>query len=115
MAEVLKVENLHVHFSTGAGDVKALNGINFVQEEEEVFCLVGESGAGKSTLALAIMGLLPVSAKIPAGRVLFDGVDLLRAGAGHLRHCDLRCRGRCGSRSESSARPGRSHTSGRPR
>ncbi len=85
MVEVLRVENLHVHFSTAAGDVKALNGINFVQQEEEVFCLVGESGSGKSTLALAIMGLLPASAKVPAGRVLFDGVDLLRAGAGHLR------------------------------
>ena len=85
MVEVLKVENLHVHFNTAAGDVKALNGINFVQEEEEIFCLVGESGAGKSTLALAIMGLLPTSAKVLAGRVIFDGVDLLRTSSGHLR------------------------------
>ena len=85
MAEVLKVENLHVHFNTAGGDVKALNGINFVQEEEEIFCLVGESGAGKSTLALAIMGLLPISAKVLAGRVIYDGVDLLRASSGHLR------------------------------
>jgi len=85
MAEILRVENLHVHFETGAGQVKALNGVSFVQEEEQVFCLVGESGAGKSTLALAIMGLLPQNATVPAGRVLFDGVDLLRANAGHLR------------------------------
>ena len=85
MAEILKVENLHVHFDTAAGQVKALNGVSFVQEEEQVFCLVGESGSGKSTLALAIMGLLPQNATVPAGRVLFDGVDLLSAGAGHLR------------------------------
>ncbi len=85
MAEILRVENLHVHFETGAGQVKALNGVSFVQEEEQVFCLVGESGAGKSTLALAIMGLLPQNATVPAGRVLFNGVDLLRANAGHLR------------------------------
>ncbi len=85
MAEILKVENLHVHFETAAGQVKALNGVSFVQEQDQVFCLVGESGAGKSTLALAIMGLLPQNAKVPAGRVLFDGVDLLRAGPGHLR------------------------------
>ncbi len=85
MVEILKVENLHVHFDTGAGQVKALNGVSFVQEEDQVYCLVGESGAGKSTLALAIMGLLPQNAKVPAGRVLFDGVDLLGAGAGHLR------------------------------
>ncbi|MCH7620346.1 MAG: ABC transporter ATP-binding protein [Chloroflexi bacterium] len=85
MAEILKVENLHVHFETSAGQVKALNGVSFVQEEDQIFCLVGESGAGKSTLALAIMGLLPQNASVPAGRVLFDGVDLLRAGTGHLR------------------------------
>ena len=85
MAEILKVENLHVHFDTAAGQVKALNGVSFVQEEDQVFCLVGESGAGKSTLALAIMGLLPQNATVPAGRVLFDEVDLLRANAGHLR------------------------------
>ncbi len=85
MAEILRVENLHVHFETPAGQVKALNGVTFVQEEEQVFCLVGESGAGKSTLALAVMGLLPQNATVPAGRVLFDGVDLLSAGTGHLR------------------------------
>ena len=85
MAEILKVENLHVHFETAAGQVKALNGVSFVQEEEQVLCLVGESGAGKSTLALAIMGLLPQNATVPAGRVLFDEVDLLSAGTGHLR------------------------------
>ena len=85
MAEVLKVENLHVHFETGGGQVKALNGIDFVQEDEQIFCLVGESGAGKSTLALAIMGLLPPSATVVAGRVIFDGVDLLRASSDHMR------------------------------
>lgn len=85
MAELLKVEDLHVHIETAGGLVKALNGVSFVQEEEQVYCLVGESGAGKSTLALAIMGLLPVSATVPAGRILFQGVDLLRASASHLQ------------------------------
>jgi oligopeptide/dipeptide ABC transporter ATP-binding protein len=85
MAEVLKVENLHVHFETSIGQVKALNGIDFVQEEDQIFCLVGESGAGKSTLALTIMGLLPPSATVVAGRVIFNGVDLLRADSGYLR------------------------------
>ena len=85
MAEVLKVEDLHVHIDTSVGLVKALNGVSFVQHEEEVYCLVGESGAGKSTLALAIMGLLPPSATVPAGRIMFNGVDLLRASADHMR------------------------------
>ena len=85
MAEILKVENLHVHFDTARGVVKALNGVNFTQRQEQVFCLVGESGAGKSTLALAIMGLLPPSATVVAGQVIFDGVDLLRANQSHMR------------------------------
>ena len=85
MAEILKVEDLHVHIGTSVGTVKALNGVSFSQQEEQVYCLVGESGAGKSTLALAIMGLLPDSATVPAGRIVFNGVDLLRAGQPHLR------------------------------
>jgi len=85
MAEVLKVEDLHVHIDTSVGLVKALNGVSFVQHEAEVYCLVGESGAGKSTLALAIMGLLPPSATVPAGRIVFNGVDLLRASADQMR------------------------------
>ena len=85
MAEALRVEDLHVRFSTPEGQVKALNGVNYVLEEGEIYCLVGESGAGKSTLALAIMGLLPVSATVPSGRVIFDGMDLLRISQEKLR------------------------------
>ena len=86
MAEVLRVENLQVEFETGAGQVKALNGISFTQEEDQIYCMVGESGAGKSTLALAILGILPPSATITGGQVVFDGVDLLRASPEHLRN-----------------------------
>ena len=85
MSEALRVENLHVHFGTSTGQVRALNGVSFVQEEGQIFCLVGESGAGKSTVALAIMGLLPISATIPAGSIFFDGVDLLKASPEYMR------------------------------
>ena len=85
MAEALRVENLHVRFGTVGGQVKALNGVSFVQEEGQIYCVVGESGAGKSTLALAIMGLLPINASVPEGRIIFDGVDLLQASQEHLR------------------------------
>ena len=54
--------------------MQALNGINLVQQEGEIFCLVGESGAGKSTLALAIMGILPPSATIDGGSIFYDDV-----------------------------------------
>jgi oligopeptide/dipeptide ABC transporter ATP-binding protein len=85
MAEILRVENLQVRFETAVGQVKAINDVSFSQDEEQVYCLVGESGAGKSTLALAIMGLLPPNATVPEGRIIFNGVDLLRANMDHLR------------------------------
>ena len=85
MAEALKIENLHVEFRSPAGRVKALNGVNISQQEGQTYCIVGESGAGKSTLALAIMGLLPYNASAPAGRIYFQGVDLMQAGPEYVR------------------------------
>ncbi len=85
MAEMLRVEDLHVRFGVGEDQVKALNGVDLTLEEGEIYCMVGESGAGKSTLALAIMGLLPIAGTISQGRVIFDGVDLVHADPGHLR------------------------------
>lgn len=85
MAEALRIDDLYVRFGTPQGEVKALNGVSFVQEEGQIFCLVGESGAGKSTLALSIMGLLPPTATVPRGRILFNGVDLLRASPEYVR------------------------------
>lgn len=85
MSEILRVENLRVEFETQAGQVKALNGVTFSQEEGQIYCVVGESGAGKSTLALAILGLLPNSATLVEGNVYFNGVDLMRANHEYLR------------------------------
>ena len=85
MAEILRVENLKVEFETTAGQVKAVNGVSFSQEQGQIYCVVGESGAGKSTLALAIMGLLPNSATLVEGSVYFNGVDLMRANYDYMR------------------------------
>ena len=85
MSEALRIEDLYVRFGTSSGRVKALNGVSLMLQTGEIYCLVGESGAGKSTLALAIMGLLPNSATVPQGRVLFEGVDLLTASNEHMR------------------------------
>ena len=85
MGEVLRVENLRVQYQTPMGQVKALNGVTFTLEEEQIFCLVGESGSGKSTLALAIVRLLPESATVVEGKAILGGVDLLQAGAEYLR------------------------------
>ena len=85
MVEALRIEDLQVEFRSPAGTVKALNGVSLALDDGEIYCLVGESGAGKSTLALAIMGLLPHNSSVLGGRILFRGVDLMRAGPEYIR------------------------------
>ena len=75
---LLEVENLHVHFVTTRGVVRAVEGISYKVKAGEVAALVGESGCGKSVSALAIMRLLAKPAgRIVAGRILFQGRNLL--------------------------------------
>ncbi|MCH7865693.1 MAG: ABC transporter ATP-binding protein, partial [Proteobacteria bacterium] len=90
MTALLEIEDLTVSFGTAAGRVRALNSVSLTLEEGEVYCVVGESGAGKTTLALAIMGLLPYNSDVSDGRIMFQGIDLLRAGPEQMR--DLRGR-----------------------
>ena len=90
MADLLTVEDLTVSFGTSAGRVKALNNVSLSVPAGEVVCVVGESGSGKSTLALTIMGLLPHNAEVSDGRIMYRGIDLLRAEPEQMR--DLRGR-----------------------
>ena len=57
--EFLKIENLHIHYVTQEGTVKAVNGINLELEKGESLGLVGETGAGKTTTALGVLRLIP--------------------------------------------------------
>ena len=67
--EALRIDNLVVRFQIPQGQVNALNGIGLIQEEGQVYCLVGESGSVKSTLALSIMGLRPNNTTIEQGEM----------------------------------------------
>ena len=79
MAPILEVRNLHMHFSSREGVVKALNGVNLKLEQGEILGLLGESGAGKSMTALSIMRLLPYPGKVVQGEVFDKGKHLLKA------------------------------------
>jgi peptide/nickel transport system ATP-binding protein len=73
---VLSVRDLHVSFPTDDGLVKAVDGVTYDVFENEVLGIVGESGSGKSVSSLAVLGLLPETAKI-TGEILYRGQDLL--------------------------------------
>lgn len=69
---VLKVQDLQVSFSTEAGDVRAVRGINFELAPQEILGIVGESGSGKSVTSLALIGLLPKTARVQGSVRLGD-------------------------------------------
>ena len=84
---MLTVERLRVAFPSRTGMVDAVRGVSLTMGREKLG-IVGESGSGKSTLGRAVLGLLPAQAKVTADRLVFAGIDLLRATKAQWR--DLR-------------------------
>lgn len=81
---LLELRDLTVTYRTGSGPVPAVRCVSLSLNAGETLGVAGESGCGKSTIALALLRLLPRSARI-TGEVLFDGTDLLTASWGELR------------------------------
>ena len=69
---LLKVSDLHTHFATPRGLLRAVDGVSFTVEAGESVGLVGESGCGKSTLGKTLLRLVDPT----AGEVRFDGVAI---------------------------------------
>ncbi len=83
---ILDVDNLHTHFDTQDGVVKAVNGISYQLREGETLGIVGESGCGKSVSVLSVMRLLPVPpARIADGTVHFYDKDLMALSESEMR------------------------------
>ena len=78
MEDLLKVEHLSVGIDSPMGKVEAVRDVSFTLRPGEVLAIVGESGCGKSMLCKAIMKLLPKSAKIEAGQIWANGVDITK-------------------------------------
>jgi oligopeptide/dipeptide ABC transporter ATP-binding protein len=73
---VLTLDGLTVELPTDDGVVRAVRGVSWAVRPGEVLGVVGESGSGKSVTALAVMGLLPRTARV-GGSVRFGDVELL--------------------------------------
>jgi peptide/nickel transport system ATP-binding protein len=81
----LSVRDLRVHFPTGDGLVKAVDGLTFDLERGKVLGIVGESGSGKSVTSQAILGLHKGSQAKVTGEIWFEGKELVSADEGEMR------------------------------
>lgn len=76
MADILKIENLRVHFKDAAPDRFAVDGVSLSIREGEMVGLVGESGSGKTVTAMSISGLLPKEKAEFSGSITLDGKEI---------------------------------------
>ena len=74
---LLSVRGLKTHFSTRAGVVKAVDGVDIALADGEILGLVGESGSGKSITGFSIMGLIDPPGGIAGGHIEYEGRDLV--------------------------------------
>lgn len=74
---ILEVKNLNLSFNTEAGLKQALYDVSFSLEKGKIHALVGESGCGKTISAMSILKLLPKTAEITSGEIIFEGKNIL--------------------------------------
>jgi oligopeptide/dipeptide ABC transporter ATP-binding protein len=84
-APLLRVESLNLTLPADGGPRRVLDAVSFDVLPGEVMGLVGESGSGKTLTSLAIMRLLPRSARLTGGQIWFGERDLLRLPERDLR------------------------------
>src|SRR3989304_6763542 len=82
---VIAVDGLVMHYRTKAGDVSAVDGVTFSLGQGEALGLVGESGCGKTSIAMTLIRLLTDNGIIKDGRVLLDGVDVVKLTEEEMR------------------------------
>ena len=82
---LLEVKNLSTDIRLSRSVVHALDDVTLHVDAGECLGLVGESGSGKTMTAMSIERLLPPGGEITAGRIMFDGEDLVKLGEPRLR------------------------------
>jgi peptide/nickel transport system ATP-binding protein len=77
LAPLLHVQHLQTHFGTPDGVVRAVEDLSFFIHPGETVAIVGESGCGKSVTSMSILRLIQTPPGKIAGRILFNGRNLL--------------------------------------
>ena len=83
---LLAIEGLKTHFATDDGMVHAVDGVDLAVHRGETLGVVGESGCGKTVTALTVVKLVAMPpGRIVAGRILWQGRDLVPLGPEEMR------------------------------
>ncbi len=82
---VCTVSDLTVAYRAGEEWLQAVRNVSFDVRRGEILAIVGETGSGKSTTASAVIRMLPANGRVVAGRVTFDGRDLLSLSVRDMR------------------------------
>src|SRR5450756_236646 len=75
MSSLLEIRDLHVHFRTRDGIVRAVEGARLSVDGGRTLGIVGESGSGKSVTALTVIGLTRFPNATISGEIEFDDMN----------------------------------------
>ncbi|MBV8169637.1 MAG: ABC transporter ATP-binding protein [Alphaproteobacteria bacterium] len=88
---LLSIRDLSIAIRTDEGTAEVLDRASLEIARGEIVGVVGESGCGKSTLVKSVLGILPPAARVTAGAITFDGIELTTLDAKTLTR-DIRGR-----------------------
>lgn len=74
---ILKIENLNLVFDFQQGECQALHNVNLDLEKGQTLAIVGESGCGKTLTAMSVLRLIPNTARITSGQIIYNNQNLL--------------------------------------
>ena len=83
---ILEVKNLNLGFESENGFNQALYDVSFSLEKGKTLALVGESGCGKTMSAMSILNLIPKTARITGGKIIFNGENILNKTQKQMRN-----------------------------
>ena len=83
---ILEVKNLNLGFQSEDTFRQALFDVSFSLEKGKMLSIVGESGCGKTISAMSILNLIPKTARITSGEILFNSENLLEKSQKEMQH-----------------------------